>query len=157
MPGLLIGDVAKRMGVSSPTIRYYEELGLLARPLRSSSGYRRYSEGTLKELRFIQKAKRLGFSLDEIAEILQLSRSGQTACSHVLSLAEQHLAAVDERIRQLQAFRNQLAGEVAKWNGQETPQCSGLCQIIEAAETDAAPDVRSPPPRLKARRAKVTR
>lgn len=157
MPGLLIGDVAKRVGVSSPTIRYYEELGLLARPVRSSSGYRRYSQQTLKELRFIQKAKRLGFSLDEIAEILRLSRSGQTACSRVLSLAEQHLAAVDERIRQLQAFRNQLAAEVAKWNGQETPTCNGLCQIIEAAETDAAPDVFAPPKPLKTRRAKGTR
>ena len=157
MPGLLIGDVAKRVGVSSPTIRYYEELGLLTQPVRSSSGYRRYSERALTELRFIQKAKRLGFSLDEIAEILRLSRSGQTACSHVLSLAEQHLAAVDERIRQLQVFRDHLAGELAKWNGQETPTCNGLCQIIEAAETDAAPDVSASPMPLKARRAKGTR
>ena len=79
MPGLLIGDVAKRVGVSSPTIRYYEELGLLTQPVRSSSGYRRYSDSTLTELRFIQKAKRLGFS--------------------------QHLAAVDERIEHSRSER----------------------------------------------------
>jgi DNA-binding transcriptional MerR regulator len=157
MGGLLIGDLARRVGVSSPTIRYYEELGLLARPVRSSSGYRRYSEAAINELRFIQKAKRLGFSLDEIAEILRLSRSGRTACSHVLSLAQQHLVAVDERIRQLQAFRDQLAGEVAKWSSQQTPTCSGLCQIIEAAETDAAPAVGAPQISLKARRVKEMR
>lgn len=134
MAGLLIGDVAKRAGVSSPTIRYYEEIGLLPAPLRSSAGYRRYSERTVQELRFVRKAQRLGFSLDEIGEILRLSRSGRTPCGHVLSLAHQHLAAVDERIRRLQAFREHLAAELAKWDGQRTPTCDGLCRIIDAAE-----------------------
>jgi DNA-binding transcriptional MerR regulator len=140
MAGLLIGDVAKLAGVSPPTIRYYEEIGLLPAPLRSSAGYRRYSERTVEELRFIRKAQALGFSLDEIREILKLSRSGRTPCSHVLSLAHQHLAAVDARIRRLQAFREQLAGEVAKWDGQEMPTCDGLCQLIDAAEPVEAVD-----------------
>ena len=131
---LLIGDVARRAGVSAPTVRYYEEIGLLAAPTRSSSGYRRYSERTVEELRFIRKAQALGFSLDEIGEIFKLSRSGKTPCAHVLSLAQQHLAAVDERIRQLQTLRAQLADKVAQWDGEKTPTCKGLCQIIDATE-----------------------
>ena len=140
MAGLLIGDVAQRAGVSAAAIRYYEEIGLLPPPSRSASGYRRYSESTVEDLRFIRKAQALGFSLDEIGEILKLSRSGRTACSHVLSLAHQHLAALDERIRQLQQFRAQLAAEVAKWDGKKTPTCEGLCQIIASAEPEVPLD-----------------
>ena len=96
MTGLLIGAVARRAGVSPPTIRYYEDIGLLVPPLRSSSGYRRYSDTTVEELRFIRKAQALGFSLEEIGDILRLSRSGKTPCSHVLTVAHRHLAAVEE-------------------------------------------------------------
>ena len=134
MSGLLIGAVAKRAGVSPPTIRYYEEIGLLAPPLRSSTGYRRYSDTTVDELLFIRKAQALGFSLDEIGDILRLSRSGKTPCSHVLTVAHRHLAVVEERIRHLQTFRERLAAELAKWDGNQTPTCRGLCQIIAEAE-----------------------
>lgn len=136
MGALLIGDVAERAGVPTPTIRYYESIGLLKPAARSSAGYRRYSEHTVEELRFIKKAQALGFSLDEVGEILTLSRSGKAPCEEVLSLAHQHLAAVDERLRQLQVFREQLASELAKWEGQKTGvTCDGLCQFI----ADAAP------------------
>ncbi|HKS61984.1 MAG TPA: MerR family transcriptional regulator, partial [Xanthobacteraceae bacterium] len=101
MGALLIGDLAERAGVPTATIRYYESIGLLKRAPRASSGYRRYSEQTVEELRFIKKAQALGFSLDEVAEILQLSRAGKKPCAQVLSLGHEHLAAVDERIRQL--------------------------------------------------------
>jgi DNA-binding transcriptional MerR regulator len=138
MAGLLIGDVAKRAGVSPPTIRYYEDIGLLPAAARSSTGYRRYVNTTIEELRFIRKAQALGFSLDEIGEILKLSRSGKIPCSHVLDLARRHLAAVDERIRQLARFRDQLAAEIAKWDGKREPTCQGLCQIIASADTAAA-------------------
>jgi DNA-binding transcriptional MerR regulator len=139
MAGLLIGDVAKRTGVSAPTIRYYEGIGLLPSPARSSAGYRRYSDATIEELRFIRKAQALGFSLDEVAEILKLSRSGKAPCSHVLSLAHQHLTAVDERIRQLRVFRRQLATDVALWDKQRTAgTCTGLCPFITDAEPPTA-------------------
>ena len=132
---LLIGDVAERAGVPTATIRYYESIGLLKRAPRASSGYRRYSEQTVEELRFVKKAQALGFSLDEVAEIFQLSRSGMKPCAQVLSLGHEHLAAVDERIRQLQAFRGQLALELAKWDQQEAGvTCDGLCQFIADSE-----------------------
>src|SRR6058998_4269485 len=113
MAGLLIGHIAERTGLTAPTIRYYESIGLLPVPSRSSTGYRRYTETTVEELRFIKKAQALGFSLDEVAEILKLSRAGSTPCSRVLDLARRHVTAVNERIRQLTRFRDLLAGEVA--------------------------------------------
>jgi len=134
MAGLLIGDVAERTGLSPPTIRYYESIGLVAAPARSSTGYRRYTDTTVEELRFIKKAQSLGFSLEEIGEILKLSRAGDTPCSHVLDLSRRHLDAVEQRIQQLTRFRDQLAGELAKWDGKQTPTCGGLCQIIVNAE-----------------------
>ena len=139
MPGLLIGELAERTGVPAPTIRYYETLGLLRPPARSTAGYRRYSEEAFEELTFIRKAQALGFSLEEIAEILKLTRAGRTPCERVLSLAHQHLAAVDERIRRLQTFRHQLAEEVEKWDGKTAPTCEGLCQIIAMADLRATP------------------
>ena len=133
MSGLLIGDVAERTGLSAPTIRYYESIGLLTPPPRSATGYRRYTETTVEELRFIKKAQGLGFSLEEIGEILKLSRAGDTPCAHVLDLARRHLRAVEHRIEQLTRFRDQLAGEVAKWDGEQAPTCRGLCEIIVGA------------------------
>ena len=133
-----IGEAAKRAGVSPPTIRYYEEIGLLPQPPRSGAGYRRYTDATVEVLRFVRKAQAIGFSLDEIREILELARSGQQPCGHVLWLARQHLTAVEERIRRLQAFRKQLAADIAKWEQQKTAvTCEGLCQWI----TDAAGDI----------------
>ena len=142
MAGLRIGDVAARTGLNAPTIRYYESVGLIAPAARSASGYRHYSDATVDDLRFIKKAQALGFSLDEIGEIVALSRAGKTPCSHVLDLARRHLAAVDERIQQLARFRDTLASEVAKWDGVQAPTCGGLCQIIAGSEDRAVAPLR---------------
>jgi MerR family transcriptional regulator, copper efflux regulator len=134
MTGLRIGDVAARSGLTAPTIRYYESVGLLKRAPRSDAGYRRYTDAAIEELRFIKKAQALGFSLDEIREILKLSRAGTAPCSRVLDLARRHLAAVEDRIRQLSRFRDALSSELRKWGGVTEPTCGGLCQIIAEAE-----------------------
>ena len=133
---MLIGDVARLSDVTPATIRYYEELGLLTAPRRSEAGYRRYSEAAIDELRFIKKGQGLGFSLEEIREILRISRAGEAPCAHVLDLAERNLAAAEERILQLQAFRDRLAAQIAKWKHRSKPACnaSGLCEIINSAD-----------------------
>ena len=141
MAGLLIGDVAERTGLSAPTIRYYESIGLLIAPPRTGTGYRRYGDTAVAELQFIKKAQTLGFSLEEISEILKLSRAGNTPCAHVLDLAHRHLAAIDERMQQLARFREMLATEVAKWDGVKQPTCGGLCQIIAGADEQTAAPV----------------
>jgi DNA-binding transcriptional MerR regulator len=108
-------------------------------PPEPAAGYRRYSERAIEELIFIKKAQALGFSLDEVAEILKLTRSGKAPCSRVLSMGHQHLAAVEERIRRLQRFRDQLAAEIAKWDSRQTAvTCDGLCGFIADAEPNAA-------------------
>ena len=135
---MLIGNVARLAAVTPATIRYYETIGLLTPPPRSVAGYRRYSETTVEELRFIKKAQALGFSLEEIVQIIKLGRSGKTPCADVLDLVQRRLAAVDEHIRQLQTFRNQLAAEVMKWADNVPSICNGLCQIISSAEVTAS-------------------
>jgi MerR family copper efflux transcriptional regulator len=121
--------------------------------MRSATGYRRYTEGSLEELAFIKKAQALGFSLEEVAEILRLGRKGAAPCSHVLEVARRHLATVDERIRQLSRFREQLAGEVSKWDGQEQPTCAGLCRLITDSTVDSGYDSAS----MRARNARSAR
>jgi DNA-binding transcriptional MerR regulator len=105
-------------------------------PPRSEGGYRRYSAATLDELAFIKKGQGLGFSLEEIGEILKLSRAGEAPCSRVLDLAERNLTAAEDRIHQLQAFRDRLASQIEKWRGKAMPNCnaSGLCEIISSAD-----------------------
>ena len=136
---MLIGDVARLSDVTPATIRYYEEIGLLTPPPRTEGGYRRYTESTIEELQFIKKGQGLGFSLDDIGEILTLSRAGAAPCSHVLELAERNLAAATERIRQLQEFQVRLASQIARWRGKAMPNCNagGLCEIINTADLPA--------------------
>jgi DNA-binding transcriptional MerR regulator len=133
---MLIGDLARLSDITPATIRYYEELGLLTAPRRSQSGYRNYSESTLEELRFIKKGQGLGFSLEEIREILKISRAGGAPCSHVMELAERNLAAAEERIRNLQAFRDRLAALIDRWKGKTMTNCGtgALCEIINSAD-----------------------
>ena len=150
MPAMLIGEVAERAGLPTATIRYYESVGLLEPAARTASGYRRYSEHAVTVLQFIKKAQGLGFSLDEIADILSISRAGKAPCEDVLAIARRHVAALDERLRQLQAFRDQLASELTKWEERKTITCDGLCEFI----MDAVPVI---PDRETTRRPVVPR
>lgn len=143
MSALLIGELAKRTGLTPATIRYYESLGLLSQPARSDAGYRRYSESTLEEIGFIKKAQGLGFTLDEVHEILGLSRRGEAPCAHVLELSKRHLQAVEERIAQFMRFRDELEADIKHWEKQKPTYCKGVCQMIASAPE------RTPPPGLR--------
>lgn len=108
MKWLLIGQVAKRTGLSAPTIRYYEEIGLLTKPKRSPSGYRRYSVEVLDQLRFVQLAKKLGLSLEEVQPLIRLIGTGTPPSATLLPHVRRHVAAADRRIRELKRFRAHL-------------------------------------------------
>ena len=128
-----IGELAKRTGFSTKTIRYYESRGLLAEPERTDSGYRLYTERDVELLRFIEKAKRLGFSLDDIGDILVLDQQKQRPCVHVLALIDQKLHQVDDVLRELDEFRRELALLHKESSAQleQLPEDARVCGIIE--------------------------
>lgn len=106
---MLIGELAERSGIPARTIRFYEQVEVLTPPERSSNGYRIYSDRTLAELTFVRRAQRLGFSLDEIREILGLGREGRLSCNRVIALCDAHLGEVDRQMAELRTFRELLA------------------------------------------------
>ena len=109
---LRIGELAAAAGVSVDTIRYYEREGVLPAPQRRGArhhaGYRLYEAQDLQRLRFVLRAKELGFSLKEIASLLALRTDGNTGCGHVREDAERHLAKIEERLRDLTRIREAL-------------------------------------------------
>lgn len=111
---LYIGKVAKQAGLNPRTIRYYETLGLLPRPSRSESRYRIYASQTVELLRFIKKAKTLGFTLTEIREIIALRQRGDLPCPHVHGLLTERVQTLSRQIKDLTVLRDELKGLARK-------------------------------------------
>lgn len=129
MRALTIGGLARRAGVGVETVRFYEREGLLERPVRKQSGYRQFTEDVVVRLRFIRRAKELGFSLKEIKELLALRMEDGTTCAQVKERATQKIAEVEEKIQSLRRMKAALV--------KVTRQCSGCgpatdCPILEA-------------------------
>ena len=127
------GVLAKSVGVSVQTIRYYERCGLLPKPERKPSKYRIYTEEHKQRLKFILHAKTLGFTLDEIKEILELSGRRQCPCGRVVRIAEERLREMSAQLEQLERFRRELARVVASWkkSPQQAPSGDAICVLIE--------------------------
>lgn len=130
-----IGQFAKKCGVTVQTVRFYERQGLLSNPPRKDSGYRIYGEAGLKRLMFIRQAKTLGFSLQEIRDILRMRERGQCPCGSVLALAERHLQNIECQLRQLSEFRDELRTAVRQWkhSGKQQLSADAFCILIENA------------------------
>ena len=128
-----IGELAQQAGVSVQTVRFYERRKLLPEPIRKQSGYRQYSQNELKQLRFIRQAKSLGFSLDEIREIIRSRGRGQCPCTDVIAMAERHLREVGEQIEKLEKFKEELSRSIKHWKGAGKPTLSAgaICALIE--------------------------
>ena len=122
-----IGEMSRQTGVKIPTIRYYEQMGLLQASGRSAGNQRRYGDAGLERLSFIRHARQLGFDLDAIRPLLDLSDHPNRPCDEANVIAERHLADVSEKIAQLQALRKELA--------RMTTECAGgqvsACKVIE--------------------------
>jgi Cu(I)-responsive transcriptional regulator len=136
-----IGELAKRAGAKTETIRFYERLGLLPPPARTSGNYRDYDHWHVSRLAFIRHARSLGFDLEDIKALLALSDEPQTDCAQADRIASKHLTAVEAKIEQLQRLKSELNSLVTQCRGGRVEQC----RIIEALSDHEAcgPDHRS--------------
>ena len=127
-----IGELTERSGVPSTALRYYEQVGLLPAPSRTSSGYRSYDADVLPRLKFIRAAQAVGLSLTDIREILRIRDSGNAPCRHVVSLLDQRRAEVAARIRELRQLERDLAELGTAGNDLDPAQCdpSGISGVI---------------------------
>ncbi|MFC7697386.1 helix-turn-helix domain-containing protein [Bradyrhizobium sp. GCM10028915] len=120
---LSIGALAKEAGVKVPTIRYYEQIGLLEAPPRTEGQQRRYGAETVRRLNFIRHSRELGFEIDDIRELLSLSAQPSGPCEDADKIAARHLDAVDLRIRQLTLLRNELKRMLDECRGGSVAEC----------------------------------
>lgn len=134
MPPLRIGDVSKRAGISVEAIRYYERLGLIRQAARTASGYRKFDPDVVRRLQFIQRAQVLGFSLEEIRELLELRLTPGARNRDVRQRAEAKVAGIEARIAELQRMRAALHDLTAACCGAGTV---GECPILDALEGSA--------------------
>jgi DNA-binding transcriptional MerR regulator len=124
-----IGKIAARVGLRPSAIRYYERRGILHPAARGGNGYRFYSNDAVKMLLFVKRAQTLGMTLDEIKPLLNLASRGEKPCSHVKQLAWRHLAEVNEKIRELQALRDELHALLRRKS--RRPQQDEVCPMIQ--------------------------
>lgn len=131
---LTIGKLAAAAGVNPQTIRYYERTGLLARPARTPGGYRQYGPDEIKRLRFIRRAQRLGFSLDEVGELLGLRVHDPHSCGTVERRVKDKMEVTEARIRELQGLLKVLR---RLHDACDARQRTSDCPILEALTGDA--------------------
>ena len=132
---LKIGEVAKLSGVGIEALRFYEKNGLLDRPGRTYSGYRMYDLSVLERLSFIKKAQLLGFTLDEIRELIDHKRHGENPCEHVRTKVKTRLTDLSERIEQMIQYRDELAEALEEW--EKIGESSGhVCGLIESSHIE---------------------
>ncbi|MXX43770.1 MAG: heavy metal-responsive transcriptional regulator [Acidimicrobiales bacterium] len=127
-----IGELGDRCGVSTKTIRYYESIGLLDEPERTTGGYRSYDADAVGRLRFIRDAQATGLTLAEISSVLELKSAGERSCAHTTALIEAHVDAIDAQISQLRSARTELATLLERANGLDPASCTdpNRCQVI---------------------------
>ena len=118
-----IGEAASESGVTAKTIRYYESIGLIPPAVRAENGYRNYSPFDIETLKFIQHARRLGFSVKDVGGLLELWRDKSRTSADVKALALKHISDVGKRIAELQSIRNTLIDLTDRCHGDDRPDC----------------------------------
>jgi Cu(I)-responsive transcriptional regulator len=141
-----IGQAAKLSGVSAKMIRHYESLGLLPKARRTQSGYRQYGTAEVHTLRFIRRARDLGFTIADIAGLLELWQNRRRASATVKRVALAHVAELATRIEEMKAMKRSLEHLAAHCHGDERPECPILDDLADAAAS-------ARPPAAAARRA----
>lgn len=130
-----IGKASSATGVSAKMIRYYESVGLIRPSERTESNYRDFNERDLNDLRFIRRARSLGFSVEEIGRLLSLWRDRNRPSREVKALAEKHVADLDARIKEMQAMADTLRSLFQCCAGDDRPDCPILSDLESASAT----------------------
>ena len=125
------GVLAKRSGVNAETIRYYEKIELMPEPGRNSGGHRIYEEVHLQRLCFIRRCREMGFSLEEIRELLSLVDREQVSCEHVQQIAEDHVLSIRQKIKDLQRMQGTLRDLAKQCSGENVPECPIIDALLE--------------------------
>jgi MerR family mercuric resistance operon transcriptional regulator len=124
--GLRRAELARRTGCNLETIRYYEKIGMMPDPPRTGAGYRAYDGSHVSRLRFILRARELGFAIAEVRGLLDLVDGGTQTCAEVKERTERHLADVRAKIADLRRIEKVLAATAAQCSGDEVPDCPVL-------------------------------
>jgi MerR family mercuric resistance operon transcriptional regulator len=133
MSSFTIGQLARRAGVGVETVRFYERRGLIAQPPRRASGYREYPPEAISRITFIRRAKELGYTLKEIAELLELRVRPRRSCDAVKRNAEAKISDIEAKIESLRRMRKALRGLV---NSCEKREATSECPILSALGGD---------------------
>ena len=124
------GELAGEAGCNIETIRYYENIGLLNDPPRNESGYRIYGAAHQQRLRFVLRGRELGFSIDQLRELLTLVDGGSYTCAEVRGLTREHLDSIREKISDLKRLEQTLAKTFAECDSRQVPECPVIDALL---------------------------
>jgi MerR family mercuric resistance operon transcriptional regulator len=130
--GFSIGELSKQSDVNIETIRYYEKIGVMPAPGRSAGGYRIYGADHLKRLSFVRRSRQLGFSLNEIRDLLRLVDGHAYTCAEVQALTLNHLAEIRRKITDLKRLKRVMADMAAQCSGERVPECVVVDALFDA-------------------------
>jgi len=128
-----IGALSRLTDLPAKTIRYYESIGLIANAARSDNGYRQYSQTDIATLTFVSRARGLGFSLRQVAELLTLWQDRDRSSAQVKALAVNHIHAVERKISELESLRATLVDLTERCQGDDRPDCPILDNLAQSA------------------------
>jgi MerR family copper efflux transcriptional regulator len=135
---LTIGQVAALSGLPAKTIRYYEEAGVIASADRNANSYRTYSEADVQTLRFIAHARKLGFSLKDVGDLLSLYRNRERASKDVRKLALGYLSELKRKIAEMQSIHDAVADLAERCHGDDRPECPIIAELEAPARPSSA-------------------
>jgi MerR family mercuric resistance operon transcriptional regulator len=136
---LPIGEMSRKTGVNIETIRYYERIGVMPRPVRTEGGHRAYNQDQLKRLAFIKRSRELGFSLAEVRALLNLVDAGVYTCAEVHHMTTEHLANVRQKIADLRRMERVLKDMAAECSRGDIPECPIIDKLQEPDACSSTP------------------